>query len=263
MNKLIIKDNLEALKELPDKIVDLVYLDPPYFSNRNYYNKDNELQFTDKWDSQQQYLDFIKERLIELHRISTDTSSIYLQCDTRMDYKLRLLLDDVYGENNWRNSISWCYYGPNSSPFFPKKHDTLLFYSSAKKINKDAIRIPYRQLGITSGFDKSGTRRMRQEQLDAYLKRGKCPEDFWIDIGPIRNQNEKNGYPTQKPSRLLERIILASSNKGDTILDPFTGSGTTLEVANKLGRNWIGIDNNENVIDIINKRDIGEYQLIK
>ena len=189
------------------------------------------------------YTSYMAQRLFEMHRVLKDTGSIYLHCDPTASHYLKLIMDAIFGEKNFRNEIVWCYTGPsNTKRWFPRKHDVLLFYvkSNDYTFNPDTIKIPYQkyQTGKTSGIFKEDF------ELD---KNGKIPEDYWLEdrdgMTPVgRRKNERLGYPTQKPLALYERIIKASSNPDDLVLDPFAGCGTTIEAARKNNRNAIGID---------------------
>ena len=266
VNKLHIGDNLQILKSLPNESIDLVYLDPPFMTNQNWKSNDNTLQFTDKWNSRQEYLDFLKIRLIELHRILKDTGSLYLHIDTRrVNHYIRLLLDDIFGEENFRNEIAWCYFGKGYNPkrLFSSKHDIIFFYTKNKEKNvfNQQMR-PYKE-GSLKRYkqykDDNGRYYAliygRVYYLDEQKKKGQPVNDWWDDIGIASGaSNEYIGYPTQKPVRLIERIIKTSSNENDIVLDPFCGSGTTLFAAKKLNRQYIGIDINPNSEAIINNR---------
>lgn len=185
------------------------------------------------------YLSYMTERIFVMHRLLKDTGSLYFHCDPTANAYLRLVLDAIFGENNFRNEIVWCYTGPSATKKnFPAKSDTILRYTKSDNwtFNADEVRIPYVRLntGKTSGiFKKAAT----------LNKEGKVPENWWVDISPVgRIKKERLGYPTQKPLALLERIIKASSNKGDIVLDPFAGCGTTAEASYRLGRRLLGID---------------------
>ena len=185
------------------------------------------------------YLSYMAERLFVMHRLLKDTGSLYLHCDPTANSYLRIILDAIFGAKNYRNEIVWCYTGPSAAKKnFPAKSDTIFRYTKSKNwtFNWSEIRIPYVRLntGKTSGiFKKAAT----------LSKEGKVPENWWTDISPVgRIKKERLGYPTQKPLALLERIVKASSNEGDIVLDPFAGCGTTAEASFRLGRKFVGID---------------------
>ena len=211
------------------------------------------------------FLCFMAVRLIEMHRVLKPTGSIYLHCDHTASHYLKLLMDDVFGKKNFRNEIVWCYsQGGKSKKGFGKKHDILLRYSKSTgfTFNPDAVAIPmtaHKQdrsgtnFGGKMGVDEQGRKYVeKQGTKDSsgnyryykyYLDEGKIPEDWWTDINSIQSAaKERTGYPTQKPLALLERIIKASSNEGDIVLDPFAGCATTCIAAEQLGRQWVGID---------------------
>ena len=298
-NVLYFGDNLDILRNrdyFPDECVDLIYLDPPFNSKKDYNilfkengGVESEAQikaFTDTWHWTQSaentyhdvvingplkvgkligalhdaigcndvmaYLVMMTARLIELHRVLKPSGSLYLHCDPTASHYLKLVLDQIFGAANFRNEIVWCYSGPSRAlTNFPDKHDVIFRYSKGRKVtfNPDSIRIPYSESFINRrkyAEGKGGIYKGRvrsQAETEAY-KKGKPPEDWWIDIptGGQLSRKERLGYETQKPLKLLERIIQASSNEGDVILDPFCGCGTAVVAAQKLDRRWIGID---------------------
>ena len=221
-------DNLEVMRGMPSESVDLIYADPPFNSNADYG------EFDDRWAGDD-YLAFMEERLLEMHRLLKPTGSLYLHCDPTMSHYLKVLMDTTFGRKNFRNEIIWCYgLGGSSKRFFSRKHDVLLFYVMGLKYYFDKPRVPATSM------------RMKGQM--------KGMTDVW-DIPTINNMaKERVGYPTQKPLALLERIIKASSNEGDTVLDPFCGSGTTLVAAERLGRKGVGIDANPQAVAITRDR---------
>ena len=197
-----------------------------------------------------------------MYRILKDTGSIYLHCDNTMGHYIKILMDIVFGEKNFKNSIVWCYTSPaNIKNNFPRKHDVIFFYSKKNNesiFNKDLVRIPY-DSKFTMGSKKSLTRKNKQigdhnTGKEEYIKKGKVTEDWWKDIRPLSVSKESVGYPTQKPIKLLERIIQACSNEGDIVLDPFCGCATTCVAAEKLHRQWIGIDVSVKAYELVKER---------
>ena len=202
------------------------------------------------------YLCFMAIRLVEIHRILKPTGSLYLHCDHTANGYLRQLLDGVFGKDNFRNEIVWCYTGPsNTKRWFPRKHDTLFFYTKGESwtFNAESVRISYKQLntqhragsGVTSGIGG----KLTTESVEDYREQGKVPEDYWLEdrdgMTPVgRRAKERTGYPTQKPIALAERIIQASTNPGDVVLDCFAGCAYAAVAAEKLGRQWVACDIN-------------------
>lgn len=253
-NQLILGDNLRVMSALMDEYegkIDLVYIDPPFFTNKGYAarvgrgedsRKPEEWQladgYTDEWDDLDSYLDMLYPRLRAIHRLLAPTGSLFLHLDWHANSYARILLDEIFGYNNLRNEIIWTYHGP--SPIrsaFNRKHDMILFYSKSDqyKFNVDDVRVPYASNTVTTfnSSSKAGFGKVPD------LERGKVPEDWWYFPVVARLHQERTGYPTQKPERLLERIILAATNPGDLVADFFSGAGTTGSVAAKLGRRFI------------------------
>lgn len=273
-NKIFWGDNLQVMSHLLKYYrgqVDLIYIDPPFDSKAD-YKKTIELrgkkvendstvfeekQYTDIW-SNDEYLQFMYERLILLRELLSDTGSIYLHCDWHKVHLLRCMMDEVFGPQNMRNEIVWCYTGAsNVGNDFPKKHDNILRYSKSNiyYFNPDNIRIPYAEGSLDrANRNVIGTGGMNFDRIELNAN-GKIPEDFWTDIQrAARYPGEVVGYPTQKSYRLLERIVQASSKNGDLVFDCFMGSGTTQAVAMKLGRRFIGADINLGAVDTTVKR---------
>lgn len=260
VNRLILGDNIEILKTIANESVDLIYLDPPFFSNRNYeiiWGDSGEIRsFQDRWAGGiSHYIEWLKERVIEMHRVLKSTGSIFLHCDWHANAYIRVfVLDAIFGEKNFRNEISWCYAGPgNVKNRLAQKHDTIYFYSKSEDLyfDADSIRLPYSEETVARtnrGASNSGIMAnvkgdVSERHKNRLNDKGKYPEDYWIDIPRLQgNGSERIGYPTQKPEALLERIIKMASKEGDIVLDPFVGGGTTIAVAGSLSRLWIGID---------------------
>jgi DNA modification methylase len=256
-NRLILGDNLSIMAALlPDyeNRIDLIYADPPFFTNRKYparigrgedSRKPDEWQLTegyrDHWPDLDTYLDFIYQRLALMVRLLAPNGTLYLHLDWHANSYARLLLDELLGAENLLNEIIWTYHGP--SPIrraFNRKHDTILVYVKGRDytFNADTVREPYNPNTVKTfgASPKAGFGKVPD------LERGKVPEDWWYFPVVARLHNERTGYPTQKPEALLERIIKASSNPGDLVADFFCGSGTTPLVAANLGRKFIATD---------------------
>ncbi|MDD9815398.1 MAG: site-specific DNA-methyltransferase [Gammaproteobacteria bacterium] len=299
-NLLFTGDNKEVLSSLLVAgfrgKVDLIYIDPPFDSGADYVrrvklrgvgngNGENgaangngngngngdkilgegqtlieQAQYNDIW-ANDNYLQFMYERLILLRELLSEEGSIYLHCDWHKSHHLRFLLDEIFGEENFINEIVWCYSSPSQTKdHFKRKHDVLFAYSKgdAPLFNADAVRIPYdpatveRRQYSETGAGGIGFSGMDKEEIE----RGRVPEDWWDDIpsGGQVSRRELVGFPTQKPEALLERIIKASSNPGSIVLDCFAGSGTTVAVAEKLGRRWVAADLNKGAIQTTIKR---------
>jgi DNA modification methylase len=202
------------------------------------------------------YLQFLYERLHLMHRLLAPNGTLYLHLDWHADAQARLILDELFGAENFINEIIWAYHGP--SPIrtaFNRKHDTILMYAKSRDyiFNVDDIREPYNPNTVATfkASRKAGFGKVPD------LERGKVPEDWWYFPVVARLHNERTGYPTQKPEALMERIILASSNKGDTVADFFSGSGTTAWVAAKHGRKFIACDESARAVNTARARLAG------
>lgn len=262
-------DCLDKLKELKDNSVDLVYLDPPFFTQKVHKSitRDNstEYSFDDKWQSIYEYREYIANRLRQCKRILKDTGSIFLHCDKSASHHLRIALDDVFGMDNFQSEIIWRYKRwSNSKKGLLNNHQNIYFYSKSKKFKFNTF---YENYSETTNIDqilqdrvkdKNGKSQYKKDNHgDIVLgkaKKGVPLSDIW-DI-PYLNPKatERVGYPTQKPIHLLEKIISIVTDEGDTVLDPFMGSGTTLVAAHLMNRKYIGIDKSEDAISLAKKR---------
>jgi len=268
LNSIYLSDNLEFLRSLEDNFIDLIYIDPPFFSGVDYK------EFSDLWKSLQEYLNFMELRIKEIYRVLKDTGSYYIHCDANAVFDLKILCDKFFGKNNFRREIIW---NVGSVSGFKsqvkgwvRQHDNILYYTKSDEFTFNKQYTPYKEEYIKKMFrynDEKGRlyrkRRGGRQYLDE--KPGNLIGDVWTDIiGDVWNDiysfqtrtrsKEYLGYPTQKPTELLERIISASSNKGDLVADFFCGTGTTLLAAKKLKRKWIGVDNNPKAIELCKKR---------
>jgi DNA modification methylase len=329
-------DNLEQLKKLPDACIDLIYIDPPFNSNRNYevfWGETKEKRaFKDRHASTQAYIEYMRPRCIELARVLKKTGSFYYHCDWHASHYVKIMLDQIFGENNFRNEIVWkrsdthgdakgqfpvvsdsifFYAGSELTPFQPQHGDyqeqtlrdwyqflefpdgtvrkmtaeerkTQVIPAGARRFNADNMTSPnprpnmmYEYKGFPhplkgwrysretmEELDRKGLllfpknprgRIMRKRYLDE--QSGPVVGNVWTDISQLRGSDaERLGYPTQKPLALLERIIQASSNPNDIVLDAFCGCGTALVAAENLGRQWIGIDISPTACRVMAKR---------
>ena len=263
-NRLIWGDNLHVMRQIPSNSIDLIYIDPPFFSGRQYnvmWGDNNEMRsFNDIWESGMTgYLIWLNARLYEMKKLLKDTGSIYVHCDWHASHYIKVEMDKIFGYDNFRNEVVWAYTGPsNTKRWFPRKYDAILFYAKSgdSVFNRDAVRVPYKMIGIGKGdtIFKGGDDPERVKEL---LKMGKVPSDWWAD-DHLTNisawKKERIGYPTQKPEALLERIIKASSNVGDVVADFFVGGGTTAVVAQQLGRRFIGCDQSRVAVAVTSER---------
>ncbi|MFC1626844.1 site-specific DNA-methyltransferase [Patescibacteria group bacterium] len=271
-NQLFWGDNLQVLSHLLKEYrgkIDLIYIDPPFDSKADYVKKVQirgqkiegeqqslleEKQYTDIWESDE-FLQFIYERIQVIRELLSDKGSIYIHLDYRKIAQMRLIMDEIFGSDNFVNEIIWGYRtGGISKNTFARKHDTILFYSKTKNYTFNTQYYKSYQQKKYNFSDKYPELFDKEKKM--WYHNAVC-RDVWEDVYPIGTEPgniERNDYPTQKPEALLERIIKASSNPGNTVLDCFCGSGTTLTVAQKLGRKWIGCDINIGAIQTTTKR---------
>ena len=270
-------------------MVDLIYMDPPFFTQRDWG------AYADTWAGMVAYIGFMRERCKEAHRLLKDTGSLFLHCDWRASHRLRVMLDGVLGMGNFVNEIIWSY-KPMTNPIkkqFPRKHDSIFWYcknKSNQEKTKNYKEIYYKEFkhgwifkrwkdfaSIEDGkyVLKYGTHpekdsRFIKCQLHNFIKKhkreprngevifefkGEAITDVWLDINSRQGfHKEKIRYPTEKPIALLKRIIECSTDKGDLVVDPFCGSGTTLAAAKELDRMWVGIDTSDEAVGIARGR---------
>jgi len=269
------KDVLATLLELGFRgKIDLIYIDPPFKSGADYVRKVElrglkklgrieedeasvlqQTMYFDIWNNDT-YLQFMYERLMLMKELLSDTASIYVHLDWHVGHYIKLLMDEIFGQDNFVNEIIWCYTGPSqTSKYFVRKHDNILFYTKTDNyiFNTESLRVKYKKSTKWAG-KTSFTGLTPKETVEKLDKRGKLLEDWWIDVAGIGYAHKQiTGFATQKPETLLDRIINASSNKGDLVLDCFIGSGTTARVAQKLSRRWIGCDINKGAIHLTSR----------
>lgn len=313
-------DNLDQLKRMPDACVDLIYIDPPFNSNRNYevfWGESKEKRsFEDRHASTQAYVDYMRPRCVELGRVLKKTGSFYYHCDWHAAHYVKVMLDQILGENNFINEIIWKRQSAHNdakqgSKHLGRVHDSIFFYSgggdytfhhqykpydpayvekfykhveagTGRRYSLGDITAPggaaeskgnphYEFLGVTRywRFSQSEMARLYQAGEIVQSKPGSVPRQkryldtgkgvpigtVWDDIGPIQSSAEESiGYPTQKPLALLERILTVSSSEHDIVLDAFCGCGTAIVAAEKLKRQWIGIDVSPTACRVMAKR---------
>ena len=300
---LFIADNLYIMQGIDSETVDLIYLDPPFNTNKRYKapigSPAEGASFKDIWtdedvkdgwyseiaeqyphihriiqaseqtydNSMMIYLMAMCIRLIEMQRILKPTGSIYLHCDPTASHYLKTIMDDIFGKNNFKREIIWniaVLSGfKTKAKNYVRGHDTLLFYVKSKDYIWNSPRQAHRKeyLDRFNKTDENGRKyfdgRGKQRYLDEVIISGKAVGDVWSDVMSFQQtptSKEKTGYPTQKPLKLLERLIKASSNEGDVVLDPFCGCATACVAAEKLQRQWIGIDISPDAEDITKYR---------
>ena len=317
-NTLYTNDNLFILNGMNSNSVDLIYLDPPFNSKRIYSapigSKAAGISFKDMWTWQDvneayletlavnyplltkfiattdglhskammAYLTYMAQRIIEMRRVLKDTGSLYLHCDPTASHYLKILLDEIFGKNNFRNEIVWDYSFRlmELKKFFNRKHDVILFYSKSDdnkfSITKtewtkdDLVASRKQKIYVDNHGDEwiwmpggRGNSKNKMRRVDEIIQGGKAISDVWQLPIISSSSKERTGYPTQKPLALLHRIIKASSNEGDIVFDPFCGCATTCVAAQQLGRKWIGIDIEKQAAGILVERLSNDAGLFK
>ena len=328
-NTIFCRDNIDILEGINSNCIDLIYLDPPFNKNKTFVaplgssaegasfkdifreedvkddyldkiGKKNEslyefLKDIRKWGDSNTYLYnycymvYMAVRLIEMRRVLKDTGSIYYHCDPTMSHYIKILMDIIFGEKNFRNEIVWHYrtYQGKVENYYPRKHDIIFIYLKNqngkaiknleyqdnyqetvdfkrwKKYFVDGNKIKYgyhpekdsRFIAYLNKWKKENNKKPKKDEI-IYECKGYVIDDVFTDIQALdpKDLKEKIGYPTQKPLKLLERIIKASSNEGDVVLDPFCGCATTCEAAEKLNRKWIGIDTSHKTYELVKER---------
>lgn len=259
-NRLFWGDNLHVMRMLDSSSIDLIYIDPPFFSGRQYneiFGDQNEIRsFSDIWEGgMSSYLVWLNARLLEMKRLLKNTGSIFVHLDWHAVHYVKIELDKIFSYDNFRNEIVWCYTGGGYSKFdFGKKHDVILRYSKSDEylFYSDQIRVPYNLDPTKRTSPKAWG--SHNDKIYKPNEAGKIPEDWWV-ISPVNSQaKERIGYPTQKPRELLERIILSSTKKGDVVADFFCGGGTTPAIAQENGRKWIACDQSRVAVAITQGR---------
>lgn len=268
-NEILNGDCLEKMGSIDQKSIDLIYLDPPFFTEKKHTLKNRErtkeFSFDDIWGSDKGYADFLKERIEVMRTLLKDTGSIFVHCDKSGEHIVRAILDQVFGEDNFQSEIIWTYKRwSNSKKGLLPCHQNIYFYSKGKDFKFNKIFTSYSE---TTNIDQILQRRTRDKHNKTVYdkdstgkiktgdkKKGVPLSDVW-DI-PYLNPKarERVGYPTQKPILLLDQILKLVTNEGDTVLDPFCGSGTTCVSAKLLNRKYIGIDKSSEAVELTNKR---------
>lgn len=237
------KDNIGLLKELPNKSIDLIYCDILYNTGKVF--KD----YSDKLGTPQEAIAWYRPRLIEMKRVLKDTGLIYIQCGTNLSHYIKIEMDSIFDDDNFRNEIIWWYNSaPRRKKDFGKRHDTIFRYSKT-----DNYFFNGESMYIRQEYSKTAPRGYEKEKY--YDSRGKIMDDVWrVNMLGQNDKRERTGYSTQKPKELLYKIIDSSCPQNGIVADFFCGSGTTCVAAKELGRKYIGCDINENAIAITNER---------
>lgn len=268
LNSIYKGDCFDLVKKIDDASIDLIYMDPPFYTQRIHKLTDrygDEFSFNDSWENINKYIEYIEVRLEACKKVLKDSGSIFLHCDRNASHYLKIALDRVFGEKNFQSEIIWCYKRwSNSKKGLLNNHQVIFFYSKTNKFKFNSI---YTDYSDTTNIDQILQERVRDKngkskyKIDedgnvvmGQAKKGVPLSDVW-DI-PFLNPKAKErvGYPTQKPIVLLEQIIKLVTAENDIVLDPFMGSGTTLVAAKLLGRRFIGFDISDDALMLAEKR---------
>lgn len=262
-------DCLDIIQKMPSNFVNLIYLDPPFFTQKqqSLKTRDRQLEFSynDLWESEQDYAKFIHDRLAVLYHVLREDGSIFVHCDTHANYIIRAILNHIFGQDNFRSEIIWSYKRwSNSKKGLLPAHQTIFFYSKTNQFTFNPIYCHYSE---STNVDQILQKRTRDEHgkavyakdnngeiIPADPKKGVPLSDVWEIPYLNPKAKERVGYPSQKPILLLERIIELASNPGDIVLDPFCGSGTTIIAAKLLNRSGIGIDISPDAVQLSKDR---------
>lgn len=258
-------DNLQFLKTIyenkdpliKNKVkgkVKLIYIDPPFATEKEFQTGTGVKAYLDKAKGSE-FVEFLRRRLTVAKELIANDGSIFVHLDYRKGHYIKILMDELFGENFFRNEIAWCYSGPSqASKYFPRKHDYILFYSKTENNLFNVQYLPHKS-GLHNTGQVFGGDSSNEQYVEELESKGKKAEDWWVDIWATeRYRGELINYPTQKPEKLLERIIKTATNEGDIVLDFFGGSGTTVAVAEKLNRKWITCDIGKLAFYTIQKR---------
>jgi len=270
-------NNLKIMKRMEPESVDLIYLDPPFFSQRDFG------EFTDKWESFDHYLKYMYARLEATHRILKNDGSFYLHVDPVASHYFKVKLDEIFGRKRFKNEIIWSYKKwTNNAKLFQKNHDIILFYTKGdeytfnrpfESMTQSQIRDRRKGYRWNRNKSKPGEKILCVYDKELAREKIKTAKELGLQVDYVNNERIKGiplgtvwdipykrqttygkKYPTQKPEKLLEVIIKASSKKGDIVFDPFCGSGTTLVVAKQLSRKYIGVDKNKKATRLSKRR---------
>ena len=269
INKILLGDCLEQLQNLEANQIDLVYFDPPFFTQKKHTlsSRDNSkiYEFNDKFESVEEYLTLIEKTLIHCKRVLKSTGSVFLHCDKTASHNIRTVLDNVFGKGNFQSEIVWSYKRwSNSKKGLLNSHQTIFFYSKSEDFKFNTL---YTDYSASTNLDQILQDRERDENGKSIYKRdengntiigkekkGVPLSDVWEIPYLNPKAKERTGYPTQKPVLLLNQIITIATDEGDIVLDPFCGSGTTCVSAKSLKRNYIGIDISLDAVNLANSR---------
>lgn len=270
LNTLFQGDCLQELKNIPEGSIDLIYLDPPFFTQRTHELKnkkgDKTFSFNDEWENIEAYVNFIKIRLESLKKKLKPTGSLFLHCDKAASHYLKIALDQVFGMDQFRSEIVWAYKRwTNSKKGLLNNHQIIFFYSNSNEFKFNTV---FEKYSITTNVDQIVQKRARDDRNKSVYKKdlqtghpdlvnskdGVPLGDVWSIPFLNPKAKERVSYPTQKPILLIEKILEIATDQGDVVLDPFCGSGTTLVAAKMMNRNFIGIDVSQDAISLAEQR---------
>lgn len=267
-NKIVLGDCLDLMSNVKDESVDLIYMDPPFYTQTVQKLSDKQgkqYSFDDSWATIEDYVEYIRLRFKECRRVLKDTGSIFVHCDRNASHYLKIALDKVFGEGSFQSEIVWSYKRwSNSKKGLLNNHQIIFFYSKTANFKFNTMYTDYSE---TTNVDQILQDRVRDENgkskyktdgngvvVMGQAKKGVPLSDVWEIPYLNPKAKERVGYPTQKPIILLEQIIKLVTDEGDLVLDPFAGSGTTLVAAKMLNRNYLGFDISKDAVELTNSR---------
>jgi len=257
-DRLVRADALDVLGAARDASVDVVYIDPPFGTGTRQRGRGHA--YDDHADDPERFVAWLAPYLAHSRRALAPTGSLFVHLDYRAVHYVKVELDRVFGRDRFVNEIVWCYaVGGKSRRGFARKHDTILWYARTRDwaFYPDAVRVPRRagsHMRVVDGVQEK-TDRATGRVYRYPIAAGKIPEDWWVDVETLNHSDrERTGWPSQKPERLLDRIVLATTRPGDRVADWFAGSGTTAAVARRLDRRFVVADAEVAAIAIIERR---------
>ncbi len=265
-DRVICAEALEVAHELPDASIDAIYIDPPFGTGTTRTGRGHH--YVDRSDDPEAFITWLSPLLEQSRRVLTPRGSLFVHLDYRTVHYVKVTLDRLFGREHFVNEIVWCYsVGGKSRRGFARKHDTILWYARSDEwaFYPDAVRVPRRggsHMRVVDGVQEKTDR--KTGRVYRYpVHEGKVPEDWWTDIETLNHSDkERTGWPSQKPERLLTRVLSAVTQPGDWVADWFSGSGTTAAVAQRLGRRFVVVDREKEAVEVCAERLVSQGSVL-